>query len=114
MVKELRGTESTRKSIQKFKKGERSIGTNNLKNLNQNNSINNRAICLAISYRGVEFIDVGNETKICDHEIKNIDCACQDSDDLTHFAYITKESDFNTHYCHVFNVDSMVQTKKIK
>lgn len=108
VVKELRGTESTRKSIQKFKKGERNIGTNNLTNLNQNNSINNRAICLAISYRGVEFIDVGNETKICEHEIKNIDCACQDSDDLTHFAYITKESDFNTHYCHVFNVDSMV------
>lgn len=114
IVKELRGTESTRKSIQKFKKGEKNLGTNNLTNLNSNNSsVNQRAICLAISYRGVEFIDVGgNQGKICEHEIKNIDCACQDSDDLTHFAYITKESDFNTHYCHVFNVDSMVNTKK--
>lgn len=110
IVKELRGTESTRKSIQKFKKIDRnSSGTNNFANLNENNSINSkRAICLAISYRGVEFIDVGTQGKICEHEIKNIDCACQDSDDLTHFAYITKESDYNTHYCHVFNVDSMV------
>lgn len=45
---------------------------------------------------------------ICEHEIRNINCACQDADDLSHFAYITKDSDNNTHYCHVFNVASMV------
>lgn len=43
---------------------------------------------------------------ICEHEIRNINCACQDADDLSHFAYITKDSD--AHYCHVFNVASMV------
>lgn len=48
---------------------------------------------------------------ICEHEIRNIDCACQDSDDLSHFAYITKDATLNKHYCHVFNVDSMVTIK---
>lgn len=32
----------------------------------------------------------------------------QDAEDLSHFAYITKDSENNMNYCHVFNVDSMV------
>ena len=44
----------------------------------------------------------------CLYSVKNIDCACQDAEDLSHFAYITKDFDNNIHYCHVFNVDSMV------
>lgn len=51
---------------------------------------------------------------ICEHEIRNINCACQDADDLSHFAYITKDSDNNTHYCHVFNVASMVNLPRIQ
>lgn len=47
------------------------------------------------------------QNPICEHEIRNINCACQDADDLSHFAYITKDSDNDTHYCHVFNVASM-------
>lgn len=99
-MKELRGTESTRKSIQKLKRGER---------INQQiapSTSSKKPICLAISFCGVQFIDIDTQNIICEHEIKNIDCACQDADDLTHFAYITKDVD--THYCHVFNVDSMV------
>lgn len=49
------------------------------------------------------------QNTICEHEIRNINCACQDADDLSHFAYITKDSDNDTHYCHVFNVVSMVR-----
>lgn len=90
-------------------------------------------INLSISYRGVKFIDCnciisstqqqndttdtddshpnnGVGTTICEHEIRNIDCACQDADDLTHFAYITKDGD--QHFCHVFMVDSMVNIVK--
>uniref|UniRef100_A0A336M8M0 CSON011251 protein n=1 Tax=Culicoides sonorensis TaxID=179676 RepID=A0A336M8M0_CULSO len=113
VVKELRGTESTRKSIQKIKKGERLIATSNtnggddLLNPHQQFSKTRRPVCIAISHRGVQFIDIESQGTICEHEIRNINCACQDAEDLSHFAYITKDSENNTHYCHVFNVDSM-------
>ena len=45
---------------------------------------------------------------ICEHEIRNIHCACQDADDLSHFAYITKDIEDQGHYCHVFRVTSRV------
>lgn len=48
------------------------------------------------------------QSLICEHEIRNIHCACQDSEDLTHFAYITKDRASKTHYCHVFCVQTMV------
>ncbi|XP_063706321.1 ankyrin repeat and sterile alpha motif domain-containing protein 1B [Culicoides brevitarsis] len=111
VVKELRGTESTRKSIQKLKKGER-LATNTTNGddaLNRHQQFNHsrRPVCIAISHRGVQFIDIESQGTICEHEIRNINCACQDAEDLSHFAYITKDSENNTHYCHVFNVDSM-------
>lgn len=139
VVKELRGTESTRKSIQKLKKGERisaanaGVGNAALNNVNQNMK---RAVYILISHRGVQFVDIKSQVNdsgvlppskddqlsslinklnchllqgtICEHEIRNINCACQDADDLSHFAYITKDSDYDTHYCHVFNVITMV------
>lgn len=46
---------------------------------------------------------------VCEHEIRNIDCACQDADDLNHFAYITKDHHTSSHYSHVFSVSSMVR-----
>jgi len=46
---------------------------------------------------------------VCEHEIRNIHCACQDADDLTHFAYITKDHTSKSHYCHVFCVQTMVR-----
>lgn len=90
-----------------------------------------RPVCLAISHNGVQFIDIESQGMICEHSVKNIDCACklvmpkyfgtvfndnfspailgQDAEDLSHFAYITKDSENNMNYCHVFNVDSMVR-----
>uniref|UniRef100_T1J001 SAM domain-containing protein n=1 Tax=Strigamia maritima TaxID=126957 RepID=T1J001_STRMM len=44
---------------------------------------------------------------VCEHEIRNIHCACQDADDLNHFAYITKDLQSDNHYCHVFSVVTM-------
>lgn len=109
MVKELRGTESTRKSIQKLKRGERVLATSSdIQPSQQLLHSFKRPVCLAISHMGVQFIDIDSQGTICEHEIRNIDCACQDADDLSHFAYITKDLENNTHYCHVFNVDSMV------
>lgn len=45
---------------------------------------------------------------ICEHEIRNIHCACQDPDDMLYFAYITKEHDTANHYCHVFSSETIV------
>lgn len=45
---------------------------------------------------------------VSEHDIDNIFCACQDGDDLTVFAYITRDLVTQKHYCHVFRVDSTV------
>ena len=50
---------------------------------------------------------------ICDHEIGNIFCACQDTEDLRFFAYITRDIQTAKHYCHVFKVKSSVSTQGI-
>ncbi|XP_072761859.1 ankyrin repeat and sterile alpha motif domain-containing protein 1B isoform X1 [Anoplolepis gracilipes] len=98
-VKELRGTESTKKSIQKLKKPFLEPRVLN--------------IMLAISYRGVRFLNTVTNEPICEHEIRNIHCACQDADDLTHFAYITKDHTSSKHFCHVFCVSTMDQATEV-
>ncbi|XP_070161401.1 ankyrin repeat and SAM domain-containing protein 1A [Polyergus mexicanus] len=100
VVKELRGTESTKKSIQKLKKTFREPRAT-------------LDIMLAISYRGVRFLNTLTNEPICEHEIRNIHCACQDADDLTHFAYITKDHASSTHFCHVFCVPTMDQATEV-
>ncbi|KAG7204762.1 hypothetical protein KM043_005175 [Ampulex compressa] len=100
VVKELRGTESTKKSIQKLKKTCREPRVT-------------PDITLAISYRGVRFLNTLTNEPICEHEIRNIHCACQDADDLTHFAYITKDHASRTHFCHVFCVPTMDQATEV-
>ncbi|KAL0128961.1 hypothetical protein PUN28_003973 [Cardiocondyla obscurior] len=100
VVKELRGTESTKKSIQKLKKTFREPRIT-------------PDIMLAISFRGVRFLNTLTNEPICEHEIRNIHCACQDADDLTHFAYITKDHASRTHFCHVFCVPTMDQATEI-
>ncbi|XP_065205671.1 ankyrin repeat and SAM domain-containing protein 1A-like isoform X2 [Planococcus citri] len=102
VVKELRGTESTKKSIQKLKKSTSIVDCRVTYD-----------IILAISYRGVKFLNVSDHSLICEHEIRNIHCACQDSEDLTHFAYITKDRASKTHYCHVFCVQTMDQAFEV-
>ncbi|KAG8221866.1 hypothetical protein J437_LFUL003242 [Ladona fulva] len=100
LVKELRGTESTKKSIQKLKRSSRDGRVR-------------PEITLSISYRGVKFLNSATKEVVCEHEIRNIHCACQDADDLTHFAYITKDHQSRDHYCHVFCVDTMEQATEI-
>ena len=46
---------------------------------------------------------------VSEHDIDNIFCACQDGDDLTVFAYITRDLKTEKHHCHVFRVDSTVR-----
>lgn len=67
MIKELRGTESTKKSIQKLKKNEKILGVNAINSsdgattvaelTNSTHQNNKRAVNILISYRGVQFVD---------------------------------------------------------
>jgi hypothetical protein len=115
---EFKGTESTKKSMQKVAKSKEK---------------GSEEITLSISYRGVKFINpitkVGSsrlkfvggqmsnltiggllQNTICEHEIRNINCACQDSDHQCYFAYITKDGD--SFYCHVFQSATSVSPPK--
>ncbi|XP_070784740.1 ankyrin repeat and sterile alpha motif domain-containing protein 1B isoform X1 [Enoplosus armatus] len=93
LVKELRGTESTQDACAKMR-------------VNCNESTEQMkkvpTIVLSVSYKGVKFIDATNKNIIAEHEIRNISCAAQDPEDLSTFAYITKDLKSSHHYCHVF------------
>ncbi|KAJ8261827.1 hypothetical protein GJAV_G00158870, partial [Gymnothorax javanicus] len=89
LVKELRGTESTQDACAKMRKS-----TDQMKKI--------PTIVLSVSYKGVKFIDATNKNIIAEHEIRNISCAAQDPEDLSTFAYITKDLKSSHHYCHVF------------
>ncbi|KAK5848913.1 hypothetical protein PBY51_008598 [Eleginops maclovinus] len=89
LVKELRGTESTQDACAKMRKS-----TEQMKKV--------PTIVLSVSYKGVKFIDATNKNIIAEHEIRNISCAAQDPEDLSTFAYITKDLKSSHHYCHVF------------
>uniref|UniRef100_A0A8C4X8K2 Ankyrin repeat and sterile alpha motif domain containing 1B n=1 Tax=Erpetoichthys calabaricus TaxID=27687 RepID=A0A8C4X8K2_ERPCA len=91
LVKELRGTESTQDACAKMRV---SKSTEQMKKV--------PTIVLSVSYKGVKFIDASNKNIIAEHEIRNISCAAQDPDDLSTFAYITKDLKSSHHYCHVF------------
>ncbi|KAH0999090.1 hypothetical protein HUJ04_003315, partial [Dendroctonus ponderosae] len=84
-IKESKGTESTKKSIQKVAKSKDHFL---------------EEIVLSVSYKGVKFINPSNQSTICEHKIVNMNCACQDDEQQSYFAYITKDNDL--HYCHVF------------
>ncbi|XP_041443927.1 ankyrin repeat and sterile alpha motif domain-containing protein 1B isoform X2 [Xenopus laevis] len=89
LIKELRGTESTQDACSKMRKS-----TEQMKKV--------PTIILTVSYKGVKFVDAVNKSLIAEHEIRNISCAAQDPEDLSTFAYITKDLKSNLHYCHVF------------
>lgn len=96
LVRELVGTESTIEGITKLK----------LKLLEKKSAdviAKIPTILLSISYKGVKFIDAKTKKVICDHEIGNIFCACQDAQSMNFFAYITRDNQTAKHYCHVFN-----------
>lgn len=61
VVKELRGTESTRKSIQKLKKGERASLNEGTAGFNNSHHNVKRPLYISISYCGVKFIDINTQ-----------------------------------------------------
>nr|XP_033807653.1 ankyrin repeat and sterile alpha motif domain-containing protein 1B [Geotrypetes seraphini] len=91
LIKDLRGTESTQDACSKMRV---SKSTEQMKKV--------PTIILSVSYKGVKFIDALNKNIIAEHEIRNISCAAQDPEDLSTFAYITKDLKSPHHYCHVF------------
>ncbi|GFR73442.1 ankyrin repeat and sterile alpha motif domain-containing protein 1B, partial [Elysia marginata] len=93
LVKELKGAMSTQEGIAKLKKSSAVISKI-------------PTIMLSISFKGVKFIDAVSKKVVCDHEIANIFCACQDGEHMNFFAYITKDHQAGLHYCHVFSVRS--------
>ncbi|KAM9334538.1 ankyrin repeat and sterile alpha motif domain-containing protein 1B isoform 3-T3 [Symphorus nematophorus] len=93
LVKELRGTESTQDACAKMR-------VRSKKSTEQMKKV--PTIVLSVSYKGVKFIDATNKNIIAEHEIRNISCAAQDPEDLSTFAYITKDLKSSHHYCHVF------------
>ncbi|XP_062614190.1 ankyrin repeat and sterile alpha motif domain-containing protein 1B-like isoform X3 [Saccostrea cucullata] len=98
LVRELVGTESTIEGITKLKMKFR-------KKLQKSAEVIAKipTILLSISYKGVKFIDAKSKKVICDHEIGNIFCACQDAQSMNFFAYITRDNQTSRHYCHVFS-----------
>ncbi|XP_053945942.1 ankyrin repeat and SAM domain-containing protein 1A isoform X2 [Anastrepha ludens] len=124
VIRELHGTASTRKSILKFKRNATPLPVvkeresnllkdcNNLtKMLKESNQDTRLKVGLAVSCAGVKFLKAENSSTICAHDIENINCVCQDAEDLRYFAYITKEEDM--HYCHVFMVDNLELSQEI-
>ncbi|XP_055901303.1 ankyrin repeat and sterile alpha motif domain-containing protein 1B-like isoform X11 [Biomphalaria glabrata] len=99
LVKELNGPMSTQEGITKLKHRLR-------RKLQKSSEVISKipSIMLSISFKGVKFIDAVSKKVVCDHEIANIFCACQDGEHLNFFAYITKDRENGKNYCHVFSV----------
>ncbi|XP_071809241.1 ankyrin repeat and sterile alpha motif domain-containing protein 1B-like isoform X1 [Asterias amurensis] len=100
LVKEVKGIDSTQESCTKLRRS-----ASHLQKV--------PSITLSISYVGVKFIDFKSKLIITEHEICNISCVTQDSDDLRTFAYITKDSENEKLYCHVFSVKGQETSTEI-
>jgi hypothetical protein len=50
---------------------------------------------------------------LCEHNIENINSACQDEDDLRYLAYTTFDEPSGEHFCHVFVSDTPVREFKL-
>ncbi|CAG0915999.1 unnamed protein product [Notodromas monacha] len=59
-------------------------------------------VALRISCVGVQVVDVFSKRVLCEHDVRNINSACQDDVDLRYFAYIILDELSGNHYCHVF------------
>uniref|UniRef100_A0A3B3T975 Ankyrin repeat and sterile alpha motif domain containing 1B n=1 Tax=Paramormyrops kingsleyae TaxID=1676925 RepID=A0A3B3T975_9TELE len=98
-IKELRGTESTQEACAKMRCSDpmKKIPT----------------IVLSVSYKGVKFIDAINKNLIAEHEVRNISCAAQDPEELSTFAYITRDLKSSQNHCHVFTAFDVNQAYEI-
>uniref|UniRef100_A0A2C9K3C4 Ankyrin repeat and sterile alpha motif domain-containing protein 1B n=1 Tax=Biomphalaria glabrata TaxID=6526 RepID=A0A2C9K3C4_BIOGL len=108
LVKELNGPMSTQEGITKLKHRLR-------RKLQKSSEVISKipSIMLSISFKGVKFIDAVSKKVVCDHEIANIFCACQDGEHLNFFAYITKDRENGKNYCHVFSVRNRVSSPSL-
>lgn len=61
-----------------------------------------------VAHRQYLFFLLSLQNIIAEHEIRNISCAAQDPEDLSTFAYITKDLKSSHHYCHVFTAFDVV------
>ncbi|KAH8388291.1 hypothetical protein KR093_002991 [Drosophila rubida] len=124
VIRQLQGTISTRKSIQKLKIDENLKTASSVSDISLLENCNTSTkylkaanlqtrlkVDIAASCLGVKFIDHDSKTAICSHDIENINCVCQDAEDMRYFAYITKEQEL--HYCHVFMVDNLELANEI-
>jgi len=91
----VRGTESTLEACKKMKSTSQML---------QKVPI----IHLSISVRGIDFIDAQSTSIISSYDIRYISYCAQDPDDLSVFAYITKDAGNAKHYCHVFKANNIV------
>uniref|UniRef100_A0A8D9B6D7 Ankyrin repeat and sterile alpha motif domain-containing protein 1B n=1 Tax=Cacopsylla melanoneura TaxID=428564 RepID=A0A8D9B6D7_9HEMI len=97
-----KSTESNQQSIQKMRKQSKA-----------EELVNTPEVLLSISHEGVKFLNPLNKSLVCEHEVRNIYCACVDPDDSAHFGYITKDHESGAHYTHVFFVKNSVQVSEI-
>ncbi len=67
---------------------------------------------LSVSFY-IIFLFLSLQNIIAEHEIRNISCAAQDPEDLSTFAYITKDLKSSHHYCHVFTAFDVVSTDSV-
>ncbi|XP_017874740.1 PREDICTED: ankyrin repeat and sterile alpha motif domain-containing protein 1B isoform X1 [Drosophila arizonae] len=124
VIRQLQGTISTRKSIQKLKIDEKLKAASSVSDISLLENCNTSTkylkaanlqtrlqVDISVSCMGVKFIDHELKTAICSHDIENINCVCQDAEDMRYFAYITKEQEL--HYCHVFMVDNLELANEI-
>lgn len=85
-------------------------------NINYDCGINNTSVCFSLKelkiinvYVPISiFFILSLQNIIAEHEIRNISCAAQDPEDLSTFAYITKDLKSSHHYCHVFTAFDVV------
>lgn len=75
--------------------------------------INNLSLHLFILPLLSLFFPFSLQNIIAEHEIRNISCAAQDPEDLSTFAYITKDLKSSHHYCHVFTAFDVVSTDTV-
>ncbi|XP_062512831.1 ankyrin repeat and sterile alpha motif domain-containing protein 1B-like isoform X2 [Corticium candelabrum] len=94
VVTNVQGKESTKQACAKMRESTRHIKKVPL-------------IVLAISAKGIKFIDGDSKMVIQEHDIRSISYCTQDREDLSTFAYINKDHITGKHYCHVFQAQTI-------
>ncbi|XP_065646667.1 ankyrin repeat and sterile alpha motif domain-containing protein 1B isoform X4 [Hydra vulgaris] len=70
-------------------------------------------ILLSISARGIDYIDSNSKLIISQYVISHISFCAQDPDDMSVFAYITRDEHTMQSYCHVFRAETTEIADKV-